>query len=82
MEFSLLVGDMSFFVFCKFERVIFKIVQVMTENIPFAFLYVLSIDTCKGYFNKQLQCFITRGDCIIFKGIPLRKHSHAINKDF
>ena len=43
MEFSLRVGDMSFFVFCKFEIVIFKIVQVMTENIPFAFLYVLSI---------------------------------------
>ena len=44
MEFSLRVGDMSFFVFCKFETVIFKIVQVMTEeNIPFVFLYVLSI---------------------------------------
>ena len=43
MEFSLRVGDMSFFVFCKFEIAIFKIVQVMTENIPFAFLYVLSI---------------------------------------
>ena len=43
MEFRLRIGDMSFFVFCKFEIVIFKIVQVMTENIPFAFLYVLSI---------------------------------------
>ena len=43
MEFSLQVGDMSLFVFCKFEIVIFKIVQAMTENIPFAFLYVLSI---------------------------------------
>ena len=43
MEFSLQVGNMSFFVFCKFEIVILKIVQVMTENIPFAFLYVLSI---------------------------------------
>ena len=43
MEFSLRVADMPFFVFCKFEIVIFKIVQVMTENIPFAFLYVLSI---------------------------------------
>ena len=42
MEFSLRVGDMSFFVFCKFEIVTFKIVQVMTENIPFAFLYILS----------------------------------------
>ena len=34
---------MSYFLFCKFEIVIFKIVQVMTESIPFAFLYVLSI---------------------------------------
>ena len=31
------------FIFCKFEIVIFKIVQVMSENIPFAFLCVLSI---------------------------------------
>ena len=44
MEFRLQVGDMSFFVSCKFEIVIFKIVQVMTENIPFAFLYVQSIN--------------------------------------
>ena len=43
MEFSLGVEYMSIFVFCKLEIVIFKIVQVMTENIPFAFLYVLSI---------------------------------------
>ena len=35
MEFSLRVGDMSFFVFCKFKIVISKIVEVMTENIPF-----------------------------------------------
>ena len=50
MEFSLRVGDMSFVVFCKFEIVIFKIVQVMTENIPFAFLYVLSI---RMYYKTQ-----------------------------
>ena len=43
MEFSLRVGDMLFCVFCKFEIVTLKIVQVMTENIPFAFLYALSI---------------------------------------
>ena len=43
MEFSLRIGDVSFFVFCKFEILIFKIVQVKTENKPFAFLYVLSI---------------------------------------
>ena len=47
MEFSLPVGDILFFVFCKFEIhvhvFIFKIVQVMTENIHFVFLYVLCI---------------------------------------
>ena len=51
MEFSLQVGDMSFFGFYKFEIGIFKIVQVMTENIPFAFLYVLSI-----YLDNPLHC--------------------------
>ena len=30
-------------VICKFEMGVFKIEQVMTENICFAFLYVLSI---------------------------------------
>ena len=44
MEFGLRVGDMSF-LFSVNLIVIFKIVQVMTENIPFAFLYVLSIYT-------------------------------------
>ena len=54
MGFSLLVGNMPFFVFCKFEILIFKIVQVMTENIPFAFLYVLSIAAHSAYdmFSK------------------------------
>ena len=51
MEFSLQVGDMSFFVISKFEIVIFKNVQVMTENIHFAFLYVLSI----VYQLKQIE---------------------------
>ena len=70
MEFSLRVGDMSFFVFCKLEIVIFKIVQVMTENIPFAFLYVLSIllfatslsltlpsAVMTSRYNYTLRCF-------------------------
>ena len=51
MEISLQVGDMSFFVISKFEIVIFKNVQVMTENIHFAFLYVLSI----VYQLKQIE---------------------------
>ena len=55
MEFSLQVENMSFFVFCKFEIVIFKIVQVMTENIPFAFLYVLSIVCYSNIVYTQRQ---------------------------
>ena len=43
MEFNLLVVNMLFCVTCKFEMAIFKIAQVMTENIRFAFLYLLSI---------------------------------------
>ena len=43
MEFNLLVANVLFCVTCKFEMAIFKIVQVMTENIRFSFLYVLSI---------------------------------------
>ena len=55
MEFSLRVGDMPFFVFCKFEIGIFKIIQAMTENIHFAFLYVLSIYAVKhlGIYNSK-----------------------------
>ena len=62
MEFSLLVGDMSFFVFYKFEIVIFKIVQVMTENIPFAFLYVLSIYIINIYNTDNTK--YTLKDCV------------------
>ena len=47
MEFNLLLGDMLFFATCKFETASVKIVQVMTENIRFAFLYVLSINSPK-----------------------------------
>ena len=53
MEFSLRVGDMSFFVFFKFEIGIFDIVQGMTENKPFAFLYVLSIFFFFFFQNSQ-----------------------------
>ena len=42
---------------CKFEMAIFKIVQVMTENIRFAFHYVLSICMKYGVWNTE---YITR----------------------
>ena len=49
MDFSLLVGDTSVFDSRKFEMEIVKIVQVIAENIRFAFLYVLSIFILAGY---------------------------------
>ena len=43
MEFDLLMTDILVYVSCKFEMYIFKIAQVISENIRIAFLYVLSI---------------------------------------
>ena len=43
MEFSQLKIDILVYVFCKFEMYIFKIAQVISENICIAFLYVLRI---------------------------------------
>ena len=60
MECSLRVEYMSFIVFCKFEIVILKIVLVMTENIPFAFLYVLSIAKCFHNFDFVTSIVVQR----------------------
>ena len=43
MEFGQLMIDILVNVSCKFEMYIFKIVQVINENVRIAFLYVLSI---------------------------------------
>ena len=43
MEFSQLMADILVYVFCKFEMYIYEIAQVIGENVPIAFLYVLSI---------------------------------------
>ena len=43
MEFGQLMKDILVNVSCKFEMYIFKIDQVINENVRFAFLYVLSI---------------------------------------
>ena len=43
MEFSQLMIDILVYVSCKFEIYIFKIAQVISENVHIAFLYVLSI---------------------------------------
>ena len=43
MEFSQLMADIQVYESCKFEMYIFEIAQVIGENVPIAFLYVLSI---------------------------------------
>ena len=43
MEFGQLMKDILVNVSCKFEMYIFKIAQVINENVRIAFLYVLSI---------------------------------------
>ena len=37
------MADILVYVSCKFEMYIFEIAQVIGENVPIAFLYVLSI---------------------------------------
>ena len=43
MEFGRLMIDILVYLSCKFEMYIFKIAQVISENVRIAFLYVLSI---------------------------------------
>ena len=43
MKFGQLIKDILVYVSCKFEMYIFKIAQVISENVRIAFLYVLSI---------------------------------------
>ena len=45
MEFGQLMADILVYVSCKFEMNIFEIAQNISENVPIAFLYVLSIHT-------------------------------------
>ena len=51
MEFGKLMADILVYVSCKFEMCIFKIAQVIGENVPIAFLYVLSI-----FFSLHTNC--------------------------
>ena len=51
MEFGQLMADIRVYVSCKFEMYIFEIAQVIGENVPIAFLYVLSIHSI---YRRQL----------------------------
>ena len=52
MEFGQLVKDILVYVSCKFEMYIFKIAQVISENVRVAFLYVLSISRRSSNFDQ------------------------------
>ena len=43
LEFGQLMADIPDYVSCKFKKYILEIAQVFGENVPIAFLYVLSI---------------------------------------
>ena len=43
MEFGQLMAGILVYVSCKFGMYIFEIAQAIDENVPIAFLYVLSI---------------------------------------
>ena len=55
MEFDQQMADIPVYVSCKFEIYIFEIAQVIGENVPIAFLYVLSISYLKiwRYFENK-----------------------------
>ena len=50
MEFGQLITDILVNVSCKIEMYIFKIAQVINENVRIAFLYVLSIYEVRTYY--------------------------------
>ena len=55
MEFGRLMTDILVNVSCKFEMNIFKIAQVIDENVRIAFLYVLSIDRNIIYLRNKFK---------------------------
>ena len=60
MEFGQLMTDILVNVSCKFEMYIFKIAQVINENVRIAFLFVLSIycwKKCENLLQKIFMCF-------------------------
>ena len=59
MEFDQLMTDILVFVSCKFEMYIFKLAQVICENIRIAFLYVLSIDLYHGKVENSMWHLLT-----------------------
>ena len=68
MEFGQLMTDIHVNVSCKFEMYIFKIAQVINENVRIAFLYVLSI----YYLHSiSVKCWPdSRFISILFNGAP------------
>ena len=57
MEFKQLMTNILVYVSCKFKMYIFKIAEVISENIRIAFLYVLSIYYCFLCIVKKNKLF-------------------------
>ena len=57
MEFGQLMANIPVYVSCKFEKYFFEIAQVIGENVPIAFLYVLSISYLTEYALINLTSF-------------------------
>ena len=63
MEFGQLMVDILVYVSCKFKMYVFEIAQVIGENVPIAFVYVLSIVSyglaatfCHKTIHKRYCC--------------------------
>ena len=54
MEFGQLMADILVNVSCKFEMYIFKIAQVINENVRIAFLHVLSIYSPRAWTEHPM----------------------------
>ena len=79
MEFGLLMRDIPVYVSCKFEMYFFKItlVQVISENVRIAFLYVLSI------FIRDLTSILktaVRDSCILKNRSPRQNFAVPLYK--
>ena len=65
MEFLKLMTDILVNVSCKFEMYIFKIAQVINENVRIAFLYVLSILSTDTILRCKLHQSMGAGTIIL-----------------
>ena len=64
MEFGQLMIDILVYESCKFQMYIFKIAQVISENVRIAFLYVLSIQYFKRVTHLAIIAILPCGSML------------------